>query len=247
MSKSKDKAKADKPKAEKPKKKSNTFVPPPSIQGPVAVVQATPAAPAPPPPRSVSGTASGPPADVTDVAERVSTNIRALRKARGLSLEALSQASGVSRAALSQIETGKSNPSIGAVWKIATGLGVPFGELLGETGGGVQLLRRAEMPLLRSADATFESRALLRAGALAPVEAYELRLAKGARHAADAHAPGTRELVVVLSGRLSLVVGPATYDLEPGDAIVFSADVPHAYENPGPGETHAHNVLVYSR
>ena len=103
------------------------------------------------------------------------------------------------------------------------------------------------MPVLRSTDATFESRALLRAGALAPVEAYELRLAKGARHAADAHAPGTRELVVVLSGRLSLVVGPANYDLEPGDAIVFSADVPHAYENAGPGETHAHNVLVYSR
>lgn len=243
MSKSKDKpkadkSKADKPKADKPKKKSaNTFVPPPSIQGPPPVSQAAP-------PPSVQ---SPPPADATDVGERVSTNIRALRKARGLSLEALSQASGVSRAALSQIETGKSNPSIGAVWKIATGLGVPFGELLGETGGGVQLLRRAEMPVLRSTDATFESRALLRAGALAPVEAYELRLAKGARHAADAHAPGTRELVVVLSGRLSLVVGPASYDLEPGDAIVFSADVPHAYENTGPGDTHAHNVLVYSR
>jgi transcriptional regulator with XRE-family HTH domain len=246
MSKSKDKPKADKPKADKPKadkpkkKSANTFVPPPSIQGPVAAFTA-PVAPA------HAAAQSPPPADATDVGERVSTNIRALRKARGLSLEALSQASGVSRAALSQIETGKSNPSIGAVWKIATGLGVPFGELLGETGGGVQLLRRAEMPVLRSTDATFESRALLRAGALAPVEAYELRLAKGARHAADAHAPGTRELVVVLSGRLSLVVGPATYDLEPGDAIVFSADVPHAYENTGPGETHAHNVLVYSR
>lgn len=176
MSKSKekpkaDKSKADKLKADKPKKKSSTtFVPPPSIQGPSPAVQAAVA----PPPH----VQTPPPADATDVGERVSTNIRALRKARGLSLEALSQASGVSRAALSQIETGKSNPSIGAVWKIATGLGVPFGELLGETGGGVQLLRRAEMPVLRSTDATFESRALLRAGALASVEAYELRLAR---------------------------------------------------------------------
>ena len=137
MSKSKEKPKGEKAKADKPKKKSaNTFVPPPSIQGPVAAVEGRPS-----PVQAVAPAAhvqTPPPADVTDVAERVSTNIRALRKARGLSLEALSQASGVSRAALSQIETGKSNPSIGAVWKIATGLGVPFGELLGETGGGVQ-------------------------------------------------------------------------------------------------------------
>lgn len=188
-----------------------------------------------------------PDAGVADMSERVSMNIRALRKARGLSLEALSQACGVSRAALSQIETGKSNPSIGAVWKIATGLGVPFGDLLGEAGGGVQVLRRAEMHVLRSADGHFESRPLTRAGALPSVEAYELILHRGMRHEAEAHAPGTRELIVLLSGRLRLVVGPATHDLEPGDSIVFPADVPHAYENRAPGETHAHNVLLYSR
>lgn len=187
-----------------------------------------------------------PDAGLADMAERVSINIRASRKARGLSLEGLSQACGVSRAALSQIETGKSNPSLGAVWKIATGLGVPLCELLGEAGRGVQVLRRGEMEVMRSADG-FESRPLTRAGALSSLEAYELILQRGARHDAQPHAPGTRELLVLLSGRLRLVLGPSHHELEPGDSVVFSADVPHTYENHAPGETHAHNVLLYTR
>jgi len=62
---------------------------------------------------------------------RVAVNLRERRKARNMSLDQLAVASGVSRAALSQIETQKSNPSLGVMWKIAVGLGIPFSELLG--------------------------------------------------------------------------------------------------------------------
>ena len=41
---------------------------------------------------------------------------------------------GVSKATLSQIEANKTNPTIGVLWKIASGLGVPFSDLLGEQG-----------------------------------------------------------------------------------------------------------------
>jgi len=186
-------------------------------------------------------------AEAAELGERLSANLRALRKARGLSLEALAQASGVSRAALSQIETGKSNPSIGAVWKIATGLGVPFGELIGEDRRGAEVLRRSQATRIRSADGTMESRALVRTGAVSPVEAYALTLAPGGRHAADAHAAGTRELIVVVEGRVRLTVGHRRYELEAGDSVVFAADVPHVYENPGVGTALVHDVLLYAR
>ncbi len=185
--------------------------------------------------------------DADEPGERLARNLRALRKARGLSLEALSGASGVSRAALSQIETGKTNPSIGAVWKIATALGVPFGALVGEDHREVEVLRRAHAPRLRSADGGLESRALVRAGALPTVEAYALTLAPGARHAADAHAPGTREFLVVIEGRVRLHVGGRTYELGPGDSVSFAADLPHVYENPGLEAAELHDVLVYGR
>jgi len=191
-----------------------------------------------------------PPGDdvgAADLARRVGVQLREKRKARGLSLDELAAASGVSRAALSQIELYKSNPSLGVLWKIAVGLGIPFSELMGGQGQGVSVLRRADAQVLRSADGKMESRPLSPAGSNPWVELYELRLAARASHASDPHATGTREIVVVLSGSLNLRVGAEVYELAPGDSISFRADVEHAYENPGTSEGRYHNLIIYAR
>jgi transcriptional regulator with XRE-family HTH domain len=186
-----------------------------------------------------------------ELARRVAENLRARRKSRGMSLDDLANASGVSRAALSQIETHKSNPTVGLLWKIAVGLGVPFAELIGEVKGGISVLRRADGSVLRSLDGKLESRPLAPAGTSPLVELYELRLSARSVHAADAHAPGTHELVVVLSGSLRMRVSTAeeaeVYELGAGDSISFPADVPHAYENPGGSEARYHNLIMYER
>src|SRR5687768_5853297 len=67
-----------------------------------------------------------------ELGRRVAENLRHKRKARGMSLDDLARASGVSRAALSQVETCKTNPTVGLLWKIAVGLGVPFADLIGQ-------------------------------------------------------------------------------------------------------------------
>jgi transcriptional regulator with XRE-family HTH domain len=182
-----------------------------------------------------------------DLARRVAENLRQRRKSRGMSLEDLAQASGVSRAALSQIETCKSNPTVGVLWKIAVGLGLPFSELIGAPRAGAVVLRRNDAQVLRSADGRLESRPLAPAGASPLVELYELRLSARATHASESHAPGTRELLVVLSGSLRLHVDGETHELAAGDAIAFPADRPHAYENPAGSEARYHNVIVYER
>ncbi len=191
-----------------------------------------------------------PPGDDLGAAElgrRVASNLREKRKARGLSLDQLAVASGVSRAALSQIETQKSNPSLGVLWKIAVGLGVPFAELLGGNSQSVSLLRRSDAQVLRSADGRMESRPLTPAGACPWVEAYELHLAARATHASDPHASGTREVVIVLNGQLRMRVGSEVHDLMAGDSVAFLADQPHVYENPSGSEIRCHDIIVYAR
>ncbi len=191
-----------------------------------------------------------PPGDdigAADLARRVGVQLREKRKARGLSLDELAIASGVSRAALSQIELCKSNPSLGVLWKIAVGLGIPFAELIGGQGQGVSVLRRSDAQVLRSADGKMESRPLSPAGSNPWVELYELRLAARASHASDPHAQGTREIVVVLSGALNLRVAHEVYELAAGDSISFRADEPHAYENPGTSEGRYHDLIIYGR
>lgn len=200
--------------------------------------------------RSKRPRASAVPGDDIGAAElgkRVAGNLRDRRKALGMSLDDLARASGVSRAALSQIETCKSNPTVGVLWKIAVGLGVPFAELIGEAKADAVVLRRADSQVLRSADGRFESRPLAPAGASPLVELYELRLSARSTHASEPHAPGTHELLVVLSGQLRMRVGEETFELAAGDSIAFSADLPHAYENPGASEGRYHNVIVYGR
>ena len=121
-----------------------------------------------------------PPGDevgAADVARRVAENLRQHRKRLELSLDQLAHATGVSRAALSQIETRKTNPTIGVLWKIASGLGVPFSDLIGESRLALSVLRRGDAQLLRSTDRKFESRPLVPPAGVNEIEMYELSLA----------------------------------------------------------------------
>ena len=182
-----------------------------------------------------------------ELAQRVAENLRRKRKARNMSLDDLARASGVSRAALSQVETVKTNPTVGLLWKIAVGLGVPFADLIGEVKSGTAVLRRGDAQVLRSLDGKLESRPLTPAGANALVEIYELRLSARATHASEPHAPGTHEFVVVLSGSLRLHLDGEVFDLMAGDSVSFLADKPHSYENAGSSEARYHNVILYER
>ena len=56
----------------------------------------------------------------------IGSNIRELRRANGLSQEKLAAMVGIERGYLSQIETGKKNPSIGKLMRIADGLDAPL-------------------------------------------------------------------------------------------------------------------------
>ncbi len=105
-------------------------------------------------------------------------NLRRLRTRQGHSLERLAKVSGVSRAMLSQIENGKSTPTIGLLWKIATALGLPFATLLdSQQVRGTIVLRRDKAKILGSSDGKFTSRALFPFDGERKVEFYELHLA----------------------------------------------------------------------
>jgi transcriptional regulator with XRE-family HTH domain len=183
-------------------------------------------------------------ADLTPV---VGANLRRLRNKRGLSLEKLSRASSVSRAMLGQIELGQSTPTINVLWKIARALGVPFSALISNRAGGrTTVLPAARAKVLTSHDGSFSSRALFPFDEPRTVEFYELRLAPHSVEKADPHPPGTVENLVVNVGALELAVGAERHLLITGDSILFEADVPHQYKNPGDIECVMYLVMTYA-
>ena len=70
------------------------------------------------------------------------------------------------------------------------------------------------------------------------------RAATGGPDDPPMHEAGSRETVVVLSGRLSLVCDGVAHDLSDGDAVTFDADLLHHLENPGRGEARFMSVIA---
>lgn len=177
----------------------------------------------------------------------VGANLREQRTRRGFTLDALARQAGVSRALLGQIEIGRTVPSIGVVWKIAQSLGVPFSVLLStQDRTETSVLRKDRSKRLLSADGRFSSRALFPLAGQRTTEFYELWLAPHGREEADAHQPGTRENIIVTVGRLEIGFSQEKILLETGDALMFSADVPHTYTNPDNADCWMNLVMTYA-
>jgi transcriptional regulator with XRE-family HTH domain len=182
-----------------------------------------------------------------EIASVVSHNVKRLRLRRNLSLEALAKLSSVSRGMLSQIELGRSVPTIALLWKVSQALGVPFSALTTDTAaGGTVVLPAAKAKLLTSAGGAFTSRALFPFDAERRVEFYKLTLAPRAEEIAEPHAPGTMENLTVASGHVEIVADGISYLLQPEDAILFQADVPHCYRNLGSKTAVMYLVMTYA-
>jgi transcriptional regulator with XRE-family HTH domain len=63
------------------------------------------------------------------VTKELAARIRKLRHDAGLSQEALAEAAQIHRTYLGGIETGRRNPSLKNLWRIAHALGVPLSKL----------------------------------------------------------------------------------------------------------------------
>jgi transcriptional regulator with XRE-family HTH domain len=182
----------------------------------------------------------------SDLTPVVGANLRRLRRQQGLSLEKLSRASNVSRAMLGQVELGQSTPTINVLWKIARALGVPFSALISNRAAGRTTVLPAERAkVLTSHDGAFSSRALFPFDEARTVEFYELKLAPLAVEKADPHPPGTVENLVINAGALEMTVGADRHVLAKGDSILFEADVPHEYRNPGDVTCVMYLVMTY--
>jgi transcriptional regulator with XRE-family HTH domain len=183
----------------------------------------------------------------SDLTPVVGGNLRRLRVKRGLSLEKLSKASNVSRAMLGQIELGQSTPTINVLWKIARALAVPFSALISNrTAGRTTVMPATRAKVLTSHDGSFSSRALFPFDEPRTVEFYELKLAPLSVEQADPHPPGTIENLVVNAGALEVIVGAEHHLLATGDSILFEADVPHQYRNPGAVQCVMYLVMTYA-
>jgi transcriptional regulator with XRE-family HTH domain len=168
--------------------------------------------------------------------EALGRRVRTLREARGLSLRDLAQRSGVSAPMLSQVERGETSPSIAIAHRIAAGLDLSLSTLLRlDEDQHVALIRKADRRTERRDGHRVAELTPSRPGERASVTLHALRPngRTGGPDDRPVHAPGSRETVVSLTGRLVLHIDGERYTLAEGDAVTFDADLPHHFENRG--------------
>ena len=173
------------------------------------------------------------------IAARFGAQLHALRSARGLTLDALAVQTGVSKAMLSRLERGAASPTITLVARIAQGLDVTFGHLVGEEDRNPAVYVPAAKRLELTDPETGVIQHLFPALTGASLEFRHLTLPPGTSTGPrPPHRRGRETYVVVDRGQLHATMDGTDYVLSEEDVLFFDGSVVHAFSNRGSEECH---------
>jgi transcriptional regulator with XRE-family HTH domain len=151
-----------------------------------------------------------------------------------MTLEDLARTVGLSKSALSQIESGKIDPSLDTLRRLAHGLKITLAALF-ETHTAVdnRVVRRNQRKVFHI------PRNHLRYELLSPdlvgkrVEFLRVEFDRESGEKPQPYTHEGEEYGIVIRGRVEVFVDGATYNLAPGDSIFFHATAPHYVHNAG--------------
>ncbi len=170
--------------------------------------------------------------DADEVAAAIARNARSLRGTRGWTLDQLAGRAGLSKGMLVQIEQARTNPSIATLCRLADAFGVTLAQLVELADGAtVRVIEPEQVVTLWRGKEGSTGDLLVGTDRNEHVELWRWRLGPGDRHDSEGHVEGTRELLSVETGTLTLQVADDVHQVPHGGAVLFDADRPHSYIN----------------
>ncbi|MFE4198728.1 helix-turn-helix domain-containing protein [Paenarthrobacter sp. NPDC056912] len=170
----------------------------------------------------------------TSLSLAIGARVKQERQTHGWTLDQLAEAAGVSRRMIVNVEQGAANPSVGTLLRISDALGVGLPALVeSPRPKPIRVTRSGEGATLWSSEQGGQG--TLVAGTESPdvVELWDWTLGPGDQHGSEAHSAGTKELLQIQHGTITVHVADEVVTLNPGDAMTFPGDVAHSYSNLG--------------
>lgn len=173
----------------------------------------------------------------------VGGQLRELRQNIGVSMRELARMSGLSANALSMIERGKTSPSVSTLYKLANAMGVPITAFFRSEQTQKEVVfckadERTRVPFMRGLWEGLGGESFV-----GRVEPFMLTLESGTSSGPFGIEHSGHEFVLCLRGQLEYQVENKVYLLEPGDSLLFAAEIRHRWRNPGKTVTNAVFVL----
>ena len=175
-----------------------------------------------------------------DITQHLAATLKTLRQARGWSLSKLADETGVSKAMLGQIERNESSPTVSTLWKIATGLNVPFSAFIIADDS-------AEPAAFDPQQQAMVVKPLFPWDEALRFDYFSITLAPGALSESTPHEAGVIEHVVVVSGELEMKLEGKWQTISADSGVRFAGDKPHAYRNSSDRTVHFHSLIHYPR
>jgi len=179
-----------------------------------------------------------------ELAARLAANVAQLREARGMTQQQIAKLGGVPRATWAHLESGTANPTLSVLHRAANALQVSIEELISAPRAGVKHYPAASLPTKTRGPVTIRK---LLPDPIPGMEIDRMTLPPGARMNGIPHTPGTTEYLMCESGRVVLVAAGGSWELAPGDVVVFRGDQRHSYANPGDRAAVGYSVVVLAR
>jgi transcriptional regulator with XRE-family HTH domain len=180
------------------------------------------------------------------VTAAVARNVRSLRLARGWTLDALAARSGVSKGMVVQVEQSRTNASIQTLWRLASALGVGLPRLLETDAAPVLRVVRGDQAVrLWTGAEGGRGDFLVGSEQPATTELWDWTLAPGDGYDGQVHATGSREMLYVLEGAVTLVLDHRQrVPLAARSAALYTSDRPHRIENESDAAARLIMVLI---
>ena len=171
----------------------------------------------------------------------VGEKLKALRKERGLTLQKVAASAGLSKAFVGQIESGRANPSLASLKRVADALGIPLAALFESPDGGketaapepdgageVRVVRQDRRKMLVWPGRKTPS-FLLTPDLQGRLEVLLDVLEPGDSHDDDDRCltHGGEEFGLILEGSYECTVGGQVIVLHAGDSITYPSRLPH--------------------
>ncbi|SHJ90581.1 transcriptional regulator, XRE family with cupin sensor [Dethiosulfatibacter aminovorans DSM 17477] len=175
----------------------------------------------------------------------VGENLKKIRKERNLTLKEMSDITGVSKSMLGEIERSVSNPTIAVLWKIASGLKIPFTQLIHSEKASVNIVRSPDMKIINSGD-EFTISSIFDYDPEKKFEIYTISFPVKSKSEIKQHNKGIEEYILIFEGELVVEIGGVKHQLNTGDSITFLGDIPHRYLNESNMETKVYSIMYYT-
>lgn len=175
---------------------------------------------------------------------RLAGNIKQLREARSLTQEQMARLSAIPRATWGHLESGKANPTLAVLDKVARALQVPIEELTAAPRSSGRLYPRSALAERRQGDGFVRK---LLPDPVPGMLIDRMEIPAGGRITGVPHMPGTREYLTCETGEIVLAAGGEQWTLRLGDVVVFRGDQRHSYANSGSRSAVGYSVVVLAR